>query len=76
MFMRVSIVLLVLGAVAANHYKVPQQIKAPPKPIALVKYKDTVYQCQGIVTTECGYSIHCGNMSVHCVDKLTIEYLD
>ena len=76
MFMKLGIVAIVLCAIVGNHYKIPQQTKAPIKPIALIKFKDTVYQCQGIVTTECGYSIHCGNMSVHCVDKLVIEYLD
>lgn len=44
-------------------------------PIALVKYKNTIYHCEEIKPTNCGHSIHCGDMSLHCADNLTIEYL-
>lgn len=43
--------------------------------IALVKYKDMVYSCQGVVETWCGHSIHCGDVSVHCVTNIQVEYL-
>lgn len=46
------------------------------KPIALVKYKDMIYHCQGIVKTNCGHSLHCGRMSVHCVTNFEVEYLN
>lgn len=46
------------------------------KPIALVKYHDMIYHCQGVVKTNCGHSLHCGNMSVHCVTDFEIEYLN
>lgn len=75
MYMKLGLLALVISAMAVNHYEPPKQLAVPVKPIALVKYKDTVYQCQGVVTTECGYSIHCGKLSVHCVKTLTIEYL-
>lgn len=45
------------------------------KPIALVRYKDTIYHCEGIIKTKCGHSLHCGNMSVHCVTDFQVEYL-
>lgn len=75
MYMKLGVLALVISTMAVNHYTPPKQIAVPIKPIALVKYNDTVYQCQGVVATQCGYSIHCGNLSVHCVDALTIEYL-
>jgi len=45
------------------------------KPIALVKYNDMVYHCEGVIKTDCGHSLHCGNMSVHCVTDMEVEYL-
>lgn len=45
------------------------------KPVALVKYKDTVYHCQGIVKTSCGNTLHCGNVSMHCATDITVQYL-
>lgn len=44
-------------------------------PIALVKYRDTIYHCQDVVKTSCGYDIYCGNISYHCVNDITVEYL-
>jgi len=76
MYMKFGLVALVLAVVTMNHYTPETTPVKPSKPIALVKYKDVVYQCQGVINTTCGYSIHCGNLSVHCVDKLTIEYLE
>lgn len=46
------------------------------EPLALVKYKDIIYQCQGIIRTNCGHTIHCGKMSVHCVTDIEVEYLN
>lgn len=45
------------------------------EPVALVKYKDTVYQCEDVAKTPCGHSIHCGEIAVHCAENLVIEYL-
>lgn len=57
--------------------KVVKTIETPvySKPIALVKYKDMIYQCQGIIKTKCGHSLHCGDMSIHCVTNFDVEYL-
>lgn len=43
--------------------------------MALVKYKNVVYHCQNVVPTQCGHSIHCGKLSVHCAKDITVEYL-
>lgn len=75
MYMKMGLLALVISAIYINHYTPPVNVSVPAKPIALIKYNDIVYQCQGVVTTECGYSIHCGNLSVHCLDTLTIQYL-
>lgn len=56
--------------------KKESKIFAPTQePIALIKFKDMIYHCQGIVKTSCGHSIHCGNMTVHCVKDIQVEYL-
>lgn len=50
-------------------------IKPWADPIAMVKYNDMIYHCQGVIKTDCGHSLHCGNLTVHCVTDFTIEYL-
>lgn len=54
------------------------KLEAPTQtpPIAMVKYKDTVYHCEELAKTECGYSIHCGSLSVHCANDIVVEYLN
>lgn len=45
------------------------------KPIALVEYNDMIYHCEGVIKTKCGHTLHCGDMSVHCVTDINVEYL-
>ncbi len=53
------------------------QVEAPThdQPIALVKYQNTIYHCEALAKTDCGYSIHCGSMSLHCANDIVVEYL-
>jgi hypothetical protein len=74
---------LALVLTAKNFITPTQKVQVTPenvfiptdKPIAIVKYKDMIYHCQGIIKTKCGHSLHCGNMSVHCVTDIQVEYL-
>jgi hypothetical protein len=52
-----------------------QPFKIPTKYTALVKYNEVVYHCQDVVKTECGHSIRCDSMSIHCADNLVIKYI-
>lgn len=59
----------------------PKKVLAPPpiiswEPIAMVKYGNTIWHCQDIVKTECGYTIHCKQYSFHCANDLVVEYLN
>lgn len=75
MFMKLSILAVVFGAFYVNHADLSTSKPIKVEPVAIVKYKDTVYQCQRVAVSNCGYSIDCGNMSVHCIKNITIEYL-
>lgn len=46
-------------------------IKTPPK--YMVKLKDTIYHCEEIKSTPCGYYISCGSMSFLCATSIIIE---
>lgn len=43
--------------------------------VALVKYKNVVYQCQQVTRNKCGYYIRCGTLNVHCANGISIQYL-
>jgi hypothetical protein len=58
-----------------NTNKKPVLLQSDIKPIAIVKLKDTIYHCQSIARTKCGYTIDCGKTSIHCISNITVEYL-
>lgn len=43
--------------------------------VALVKYNNVIYQCQKVIKTNCGHTINCDNLSVHCANNIAVEYL-
>lgn len=44
-------------------------------PITLVKLKDTVYHCEELRVTPCGYYLSCGRQSFHCAKNIVTEVL-
>jgi len=71
MYLRLAFLAALITITMSNH--VPDLLPSPTKNIALVKYNDVVYQCQEIVATKCGYSLHCTDMFIHCANDIVIE---
>lgn len=44
-------------------------------PITLVKLKDTVYHCEEVTATPCGYYLSCGRQSFYCAKNIVTEVL-
>lgn len=45
-------------------------------PITLVKLKDTVYHCEEVKETPCGYYLSCGRQSFHCANNIVTEVVN
>ena len=64
------LIILYISVITMN--SIPEE---PAKNVALVKYRGTIYQCQSISKTSCGYTLHCNNITMHCANDLVIENL-
>lgn len=41
--------------------------------LTLVRLKDTIYHCEEVVSTPCGYYLSCGRFSFHCATNIVTE---
>lgn len=71
MNIRVTISLLCFGLTVYHLANQVNPIKSPPK--YMVKLKDTIYHCEEVMPTPCGYYISCGKMSLLCASNVIIE---
>lgn len=67
------LLLAILAQVTFVLYTKPMSLS--PDYTAMVKYNQVVYHCQDVVKTNCGHTIRCDDMSVHCANDLVIEYI-
>ena len=70
-----AIFALVLSVKALHTEVKPVKSMIYKEPIAIANYNGTVYHCQDVIKTSCGNTIHCDNMTVHCIKDTDVEYL-